>query len=508
MIEIWLIQFLFIRPETERFSMIVVIGAGNIGRELLAKLSPDFEVTCVDSRPDAESVVASIRGKERTRVIIGDATSRLVLEKAMVEESEVVLITTTTEKINLEVARVLHDRFNVRRVISVGITDSGMKELAELGAEVKSIFTASANDIRNLIEHQAKTAHGIGIGRNEILEVEVHPASRLRDRPLGYIAPIRWNIGIIYRDGNIIVPKPETVLKEKDRVVVLGDPAVLKTVAELLSSEFERFPFEFGTSLAVYLTGAEDEGFFGEVNYLSSVFQLDKAHFVYSSKAEPLIDRHNAIMEKYNFSEVNRVVSSLSPAEALKSLAAAGARIGIVIADKKLFFKRQMPLYAASPKLFLSSFVRAVRCPVILSGGTQPYAKLLLPALIDFDFRSLLDKSIEISHTITADLSVVTAKPSEYIGTEEDSQRFEEAKKAISDIGFAHRKIIDLQVCSGNPVQEIARRLPQYSLLILGSDSWTAKGFFRSLLAPDVAWQILRRAGISTLILPGAEETL
>jgi Trk K+ transport system NAD-binding subunit/nucleotide-binding universal stress UspA family protein len=489
--------------------MIVMIGAGNIGRELLSKISGDFDITCIDSSPEAPSVVAAIRGKERTKVIVGDATSRLVLEQAMVDESEVVLITTTTEKINLEVARVLHDHFNVRRVIAVGITDRGMKELAQLGAEVKSIFTASANDLRNLIEHQAKTAHGIGIGKNEILEVEVHPDSRLRNRPLGYIAPIMWNIGIIYREGNIIVPKPDTVLKEKDRVVILGDPAVLKTVAELLSSEFERFPFEFGASLAVYLTGAEEEGFFDEMHYLSSAFQLDKVHMVYSSRAERLIERHDALLERYKFREEHKVVSSLPPAEALKSLqVAGGARPGIIVASKGLFLKQRVPLHTAAQKRLLSSFVRAVNCPVILANGTQPYAKLLVPALIDFDFRNLIDKSIEISHTISADLSVVTAKPSEYIGTEEDSQRFEEAKKAISNIGFVHKKRIDLQVCAGNPVHEISRRLPEYNLLILGADSWTGKGFLRSLFSPDVAWHILRRSRISTLILPGMEETL
>ncbi len=489
--------------------MIVMVGVGNIGRELLSKLSRDFEITCVDSSTEAPSIVAAIRGKEKTKVIVGDATSRLVLEEAKVDDSEVVLITTTTEKINLEVARVLHDHFNAGRVIAVGITDRGMKELAGLGAEVKSIFTASANDLRNLIEHHAKTAHGIGIGKNEILEVEVHPASRLKNRPLGHIAPIRWNIGIIYREGNIIVPKPETILKERDRVVVLGDPAILKTVAELLSSEFERFPLEYGTSITAYVTGGEEEGFFDELNYLSSVLQLDRMHIIYSPNAERLLERHDAIAGKYNWHGANKIVSALPPAEALKSLTVAGgAGTGIVAVSKELFFKRRFPLYAAAQKLFLASFVRAVKCPVIIANGTHPYSKLLVPALTDFDFRGLLDKSIEISHTIAAELSVVTAKPSEYIGTEEDSRRFEEAKKAISDIGFVHKKKIDLQVCAGNPVHEISRRLPQYNLLVLGSDSWAGRGFFRSVLAPDVVWHILRRSRISTLILPGAEETL
>jgi trk/ktr system potassium uptake protein len=489
--------------------MIVMIGVGNISRELLSKLSRDFDLTCIDLSADAESVVAGIRGTERTKVIIGDATSRLVLEEARVDESEVVLITTTKEKISLEVAQVLHDHFSPRRVISVGITEHGMKELAALGTEVISLFTACANDIRNLVEHQAKTAHGIGIGKSEILEVEVHPNSRLRNRPLGYIAPIRWNIGIIYRDGNIIVPKPETVLKEGDKVIILGDPPVLKTVAELLSSEFERFPLEFGTSLAVYLTGREGEDLFAEVNYLYSVFHLDKVHIVYSSGAQKMIAQHDEVTRKYNLGETTKVVSSLPPAEALKSLAiGGGARIGIVVVSRKAFLDRRFPYYRTAKKLFLSSLVQEVKCPVILAHGTYPYERTLVPALIEFDFRHLIDKAIEISHTITTDVTVATAKPSEFIATEEESRRFEDAKKVISNIGFLHKKKIDLSVYTGNPVHEISRRLPEHNLLILGADSWSGKGFLRALLSPDVAWHILMRSRISSLILPDVEEAL
>lgn len=488
--------------------MIVMIGAGNIGRELLSKLSRDFDITCVDSNAEAEGVVTSLRGTEHTKVIIGDATSRLVLEQAGINDSEVVLITTTTEKINLEVARVLHDHFEPRRVISVAITDDGTKELTELGVEVKNIFTASANDIRNLIEHQAKTAHGIGIGKNEILEVEVHPNSRLRNRPLGYIAPIRWNIGIIYRDGNIVIPKPETVLKEKDKVVILGDPAVLKTVAEMLTSEFEKFPLEFGTSLALYLSGDETDDLFEEAAYVQSIFELDKAHIVYSSTAERQIERHDELAEKYGLKEINKVVSSLPPPEAMKSLAMAGARIGVILMSKRSLFAHKFPLYTAAQKMSLSSLVRAAKCPVILGHGTHPYSKLLVPALIDFNFRHLVDKSMEISHAINTEVSVFTIRPSEYIATEEEAEKFDEAKKLISNIGFLRKKRIDLQILTGNPVHEITLRLPDYNLLVLGADSWTGRTFFRSVLSPDVAWHILKRSRITTLILPGVEESL
>jgi len=489
--------------------MIVLIGAGNIGRELLSKLSRDFEIVCVDSNPGTRPLVEALRGSDRTRVIIGDATSRLVLEEARVDESDAVIITTTSEKINKEVARVLHDHFHCRKVISAGITHEGMQELAGLGAEVKNIFTATANDIRNLIEHQAKTAYGIGIGKNEILEVEVHPNSKLKNRPLGWIAPIRWNIGIIYREGNIIIPRADTVLKERDRVIIFGDPSVLRIVAEMMTSDFQRFPLEFGTSLFVYVSGAEGSAFFEEVNYVYSVFQLEKVHFIYASGATDLISRHEETVGRYKFKTAERTVSSFGPAGAVTALLSSEpVRPGIVILSKKTVLRASFGGYTRSGKKTIDSLVRAGRCPVILAEGSFPYGEMAVPALQKGDFRDILQSAVEISMTANTNVEALLVKPSEYISAEEEHQSFEEMKGVISNIGFFHKKKIPIRILEGNPVQGISRILPEYNLLVLNAGHWAEKGLMRSLLSPNIEWQILRRSMISVLALPGIEESL
>jgi Trk K+ transport system NAD-binding subunit/nucleotide-binding universal stress UspA family protein len=489
--------------------MIIVVGAGNIGRELLAKISRDFDLTCIDVNPRTEALVEKVRGKERTKVIIGDATSRLVLERARVDESEAVLITSTTEKINLEVARVLKDHFTPRRVISVAITDEGAAELVRLGVEVMNIFTASANDMRNLIEHRVKTAHGIGIGRNEILEVEVHPNSRLRNRPIGSIAPIRWNMGIIYRDGNIVIPRPETVLKEGDKVVVLGDPVVLKTVAEMLGTEFQRFPLEFGTEMILYLAGGEDDAFFEEARYIYSVFQLSKVAIVYAASAERVDSQHEAIAVKCGCKDAGKFVSSLSPVEAVRSaVLTENDRPGLVVVSRRAALGRFGGLIAGAGRSGPADMAAAAGCPVIVTGGTFPYERLVVPALGNDGFRNSLETAIEISHTITGEVAAVVVRPSQYLGSEEERAAFEETKQIVSNIGFVHRKKIDLRLVDGNPVQQVVRAVREDRLLVLDGRDWARRGFVRSLLLPDVAGDIVRRSRISTLVLPGLGELL
>ncbi len=90
----------------------VIIGLGNIAQELLGKLSRDFEIVCIDANPELIDQAKKIRGEDIS-FIPGDATSRLVLEEADVDDTEAVIITTTSEKINIEVARVLSFNLNV-----------------------------------------------------------------------------------------------------------------------------------------------------------------------------------------------------------------------------------------------------------------------------------------------------------------------------------------------------------------------------------------------------------
>lgn len=493
--------------------MIVLVGVGNIGKVLLSKLSREFEITCIDSGPEARTAVEGLRGTEKARLITGDATSRLVLEKAGIDESEAVLITTTDEKINREVVRILHDHFTPRRIIAIGTTQKGGEEMQSLGAEVINLFTASANDLRNLIEHQAKTAHGIGIGKNEILEVEVHPSSRLKNRPLGSIAPIRWNMGIIYRDGNIIVPKPETVLKEKDRVVVLGDPNVLKTVAELLTADFQKFPLEFGTALMVYLFGAEKEDFFQEIQYLYSTFQLQRLLIIYSASAEKLIGGHDAAMEKLGLTSAVKVVSALHPAEAVRNaIEDQSVQAGLVALSKSNLEHGRISLFSQKKKLFVHAMLEASKCPLFLCRGTFPYEKLVVPALENSSLQHQLSKAIELSHTISNELYAALVKPSQYLATADEITKFEEAKKIISNTGLVHRKKIELRLYEGNPVKEIVNGLAGFHLLVLGPSGWKPGwkniNALQSFLFPDVAWRIMRDAPVSCLVLPGLEESL
>ncbi|MBE0618550.1 MAG: TrkA family potassium uptake protein [Proteobacteria bacterium] len=492
-----------------RRSKFVLVGLGNIGLELLRRLPREVDLVCVDLSPEAIAAARELRG-EGIRVVSGDATSRLVLEEAGIDDADAVLLTTTTQKISVEVARVLTDHFHARRVISVGITARGIEDLSALGVEVENIFDLSANALRNRLEQRTKAAHGIGLDKDEILEVEVHPHSRLANKPLRLLTPQRWNVGLIYREGKILVPHGGAVLRGKDRVVLLGEPRVLKTVAEMLTFSFQQFPLEYGPTLTAYLFGDEDQGFFTELAYAFSSFPLERTVLLLSSKARRRGEETTELARQAGLRVDETVPSGDVPLAAIaERLAGHGEERGIVALSRRSVMESAVPFgLDLRRKRFLRGLSGASGCPILLASGTFPYAHVAVPCVEGIDLQHVLETAFEMGTALQQETAALFVKPSKHLSTEEDEGSFREMQKTISDMGLIYKTKVESRLLEGNPVLAVAAALPEYSLLLADTGGWKRQGWLRGLLEPDPVWHIVRRSPISTLLVPPVEEAL
>jgi Trk K+ transport system NAD-binding subunit len=486
----------------------VIIGLGNIGLELIEKLSKDLDILCIDIDPESEETAKQIRGD--VGIMIGDATSRLILEKAGVDDADVIIITTTEEKVNLEIASILKEHFDVNRVISIGLTKENMERLIELGVEVEGLFSASATGIRNRLEQKSRTAHAIGLGKDEILEVELHPNSRLANKPVSVLAPIRWKIGLIYRDDNIIVPRRDTVLKPKDRVVILGDPGVLKTVSEILSFSFQQFPLEYGSTVIAYLTGKEGAGFFNELDYIFSMFPLKRLLLVSSKEATDKSDIIQGYLKKDNLKNIEMKDTTLPFIGALEhAFSEVNGDQGLIVISKKAFLHSFSPfLFDSRKRRFLHSLTNFSFCPTLLSMETTPYDKVVVPGIEGVNIQSALETSLEIASSVNNEVTAAVMKPSKYIAGDEEFAAFQEKEKTISEISLMYKYSVGREVLDGNPIKVLTGYIENHNLLILDTSGWRKRTWIVSLLNPDVVWHIIRKSPISTLLLPPLEESL
>ncbi len=485
----------------------VIIGAGAIGQELLKKVSKEYAVLCIDINPDAEELIKKIRAD--VSVLIGDATSRLVLEKAEVNDADGVILTTSNEEVNIETARILTEHFQAKRIISVGISSGATATLEDLGIAVENIFTAGAIGIRNRLEHKSRAAHAIGLGKNEILEVEVHPNSRLANKPVSLLAPHRWRLGIIYRADNIIIPSGSSVLKPHDRVVVLGEPAVLRTISDILTFNFEQFPLEYGSTMIAYLTGNENEQFFQEIDYLFSVFPLKKAVFLCSAKAAKRADDIEYLTTTDNLKDRSIEKSSLKPLAAIRQKASEinNDQALVVVSKDAVIDSPYFFLTSYSKKRFLYSLSRHTSCPVLISQGTFPYEKMLVPCGAGLRLQNALETSLEISASLHNEVTALAIKPLKYISSEEDLQQFEERRKTISEISLMYKMSITTETREGNPVKIVQGVYNDYNLMVIDTKDWSPKRFL-SFLSPDIIWHTVKNSSISTLLIPPLAELL
>jgi Trk K+ transport system NAD-binding subunit len=484
---------------------LIIIGLGRVGGEVLRRLPRDYDLLCIDNAPDAEERAKKLRG-DATPVMKADATSRLVLEEAGVNEAEAVLITTTSETISIEVARLLKEHFHAKRVIALGSSSNGIKRLHELGAEVQELFAPSANGFRNLLEHRTRTAEAIGMGKNEILEVEVHPHSRLANKPLRGLAPIRWTIGLIYREGNIILPRGDTVLRPRDRILILGDPAVLKTVAEIMTFSFQKFPLEYGTTAVIYLTGREDGSFFSELEYFFGIFPLRQALFVRSGRANDNGGEYARFKERGKLRSLEERTIDLPLHHAMKRvLGEDGMECAVVVLSREALAGSFVP---ALGKRQLMDLMNTAACPVLIARGTHPYERTVAPGAGGISPHHALETALEIASSLNNGVSALLIKPVRYIAAEDEFGGYEDMRKAISDLGLMYRTSIESRELSGNPVKALCGALPDYNLLCLDSGTFRRQQWPLSLLNPDVIWHVLRRSAISTLLVPPVEESL
>lgn len=96
-------------------------------------------------------------------------------------------------------------------------------------------------------------AQNVGIGEGEIMEVLVPFGSSFVYRHIGVIEQKNWRIVAIYRNRKLIMPSRRRMIQPNDLLVLVGDPAVLKSVYRAIKRELGQFPEPFGSNLYLYI---------------------------------------------------------------------------------------------------------------------------------------------------------------------------------------------------------------------------------------------------------------
>ena len=226
-----------IAPQENRPSDIVIVGGGEIGYQTARLLEEGgFKPRLVEQDGDRARWLAE--QLPNTTVLESDATDRSFLERENIGAADAVIAALENDQQNL-LATLLAKRLGAGRAVAVVDTVAFAELFEAVGVDVAvSPREATAEEITRFT--RGRHAENVSIlegDRAEVLEVEIDDSSIFAGRTIADAAadlPEGVVVGAITRQGELVVPRGDTVVNAGDHVVVFAETTVLEEVSDLL----------------------------------------------------------------------------------------------------------------------------------------------------------------------------------------------------------------------------------------------------------------------------------
>ena len=358
----------------------VVIGAGASARELIRRLGDSWSVVVVDINEDRFAEIAAIRD---TDTVLGDGSSAVVLKQAGIEGAVAVVAATSSDDVNLEVAKLARDA-GVEQVIALARVPERMDEYRALGVDVISPARLAARGMEIAMEPRKVASTTFADGRAEAIEFEISPDSPVQGKALKEIHSELWVVAAILRDGKLVVPHGNTRLLTGDKVTVVGSAADFAQVVRTFAGGISRFPLNFGRKVVVPLVNEADRA--------TSVEEA--AYFVRNSNAAELLILHrdpDQIKNQAEADELLRIIETLD-SETLgvevdhRSVQGDPVGAGVAVASEESVGTIVVSLprrsstrpYSRMPSILNS--LASANVPILLTRGDTRFTSIIAPA--------------------------------------------------------------------------------------------------------------------------------
>lgn len=223
---------------------ILIVGAGKIGLKLAQDLHnqmPHVSVRIVESDPARARVVAETL--ESATVIQGDGLNREIMDQASNGAFEAVIAVTNHDENNVLLSLLAKQR-GCEQAITLINNSSYIPLVSSLG--VDALVNPRSITVSTILQHirrgRVRAAHTLRDGFAEIMELEALETSAAVNLPIQSINRPRGVVfGAIVRGDLIFMPRPDTVIRAGDRVIVVAAHDQVKKVEQLFAVRPEFF---------------------------------------------------------------------------------------------------------------------------------------------------------------------------------------------------------------------------------------------------------------------------
>ncbi|HMU39597.1 MAG TPA: TrkA C-terminal domain-containing protein [Pseudomonadota bacterium] len=485
---------------------IVIAGAGRTIETILARLVHVAPVVVLDTVQTAldELRISEAENAEAPSPLHGvqkrlaDATSPFVLEELRDEQhlSVAIVAATGDDRRNIEICRIAQ-QLRFQPVVGIVIRPETAQQYEQHGARA----IVRAHILGNVVEQALRydglvMASSVGQGRGEIIEFSVLPSSPAIGVPLSQLHAEGWRIAAIYRNGVLVIPTGDTLIKVDDRVLVIGNPDILSGVAEQLRIGIPQFPQHYGHQIVVFLPNGRNQKLEEEAEFLC---KRTRAHGL--SRVSP-----GATPERTTVEHSEPVESSASPHRQRKLYESIPLHKEDAVSPIPMLKKRRPGLVMCEPASqtfsekilgrggFLSRLCNELECPILVSHGIQAYRRIVIGLVPHVHDLRLADTAIDLVRLLSIPLVLLRVRSPKEI--EAPDPEIEKIAMEIERRTRLYGLKAETQTLEGNPVRELLRITTETDLLLVGRKR-TLRDSFTS---PDVALRVAREAHCSILV--------
>jgi trk/ktr system potassium uptake protein len=196
----------------------IVVGCGRVGAELAHRVSQrGHQVVVIDQ---SESSFQNLPTDFKGRFVEGQATSKDVLRRAGISDTDGLAAVTSSDTINAVVAHIAREEYGVRSVVVRNFNSRSRSMHEAFGLQVVSSTSWGAQRIEELLyQQETRTVFSAGNGEVEVYEFLVNP--ELEGHALGDIIPKEGCVvAALSRAGRAMIPSPDMLVMEGDAVLV------------------------------------------------------------------------------------------------------------------------------------------------------------------------------------------------------------------------------------------------------------------------------------------------
>ena len=217
---------------------IVIAGGGNIGlfvARALEERGSSVRLKIIEG--NRERAIAIADQLRRTVVLHGAALDQEIMQEAGVGSSDLLVTLTNDDQVNI-LASVMAKRLGCRTNLALLNNPSyhGFTRTLGIDAFINPRTVTISKVLQYVRQGEVRAVHSVQAGAAEVIEAEALETSMLTGAPLRDIdIPEGIRLGAIYRKGEVVMPRGDTRVKARDRVVLFAQGGSVKRVERLFS---------------------------------------------------------------------------------------------------------------------------------------------------------------------------------------------------------------------------------------------------------------------------------